>query len=223
VAKSSFSQTEKNFDYDYEEKHRLIYEGVPLLDELDKISEEEIFKASHAMGFDLDKDIIYCDMSGTLQTQMTFIDDLLTLPIQRLRQSTFIFHLNAHTFQERKALKAHFEEKNFDYLLIESLITPRQSALLYKIADKSIILSDSTALISSLYSKNHTYLYGDIMIDDIYEKQSLFIDTFTNFKNKKEQENIIINDLLKDNKQKVQMLFSSDESINKYIEVLKEV
>ena len=175
------------------------------------------------MGFDLDKDIVYCDMSGTLQTQMTFIDALLTLPIQRLRQSTFIFHLNAHTLEERKALKAHLEEKNFDYLLIESLITPKQRAILYKIADKSIILSHSLALILSLYSKNHTYLYGDIMIDDIYEQESLFVDTFTNFKSKKEQENVIINDLLESNKQKIQMLFSPNESINRYIEVLKEV
>ncbi len=219
----STSEIQNNFNYGYEEKSRLIYEGMPLLEVLDTISEEEIFKASYAMGFDLEKDIIYCDMSGTLQTQMHFIDDLLTLPVERLRQSTFIFHLNAHSLEERKALKAHLEEKNFDYLLIEALITPKQSALLYKIADKSLILSHSPALALSLYSKNHTYLYGDIMIDDIYKKESLFIDTFTNFKSKKEEDNVIINDLLEANKQKIQMIFSPDESINRYIEVLKEV
>ncbi len=219
----SSNKIKKSFNYGYEEKSRLIYEGIPLLEELDKISEEEIFKASYAMGFDLEKDIIYCDMSGALQKQMHFIDDLLTLPIQRLRQSTFIFHLNAHSLEERKILKAHLEEKNFDYLLIESLITPKQSALLYKIADKSLILSDSPALALSLYSKNHTYLYGNIMIDDIYEQAALFIDTFTNFVSKSEKENVIISDLLGSNKQKIHMLFSPDESINRYIEVLKEV
>ncbi len=219
----SSSEIKNSFSYIDEEKSRLIYEGMPLLEELAKISEEEIFKASYAMGFDLEKDIIYCDMSGALRTQMRFIDDLLTLPIQRLRQSTFIFHLNAHTLDERKALKAHLEEKNFDYLLIEALITPKQSALLYKIADKSLILSDSSSLVLSLYSKNHTYLYGDIMIDDIYQKESLFIDTFDHFTSKKEEDNVIINDLLEDNKQKIQMIFSPDESINRYIEVLKEV
>ena len=215
-------KTKNDFDYGDEEKSRLIYEGIPLLEELDKISEEEIFKASYSMGFDLEKDIIYCDMSGTLQTQLRFIDDLLTLPIERLRQSTFIFHLNAHALEERKALKNHLIEKNFDYLLIEALLTAKQSALLYKIADKSLILSDSSALIASLYSKNHTYLYGDIMIDDIYKQEELFIDSFSHFKEQPEQDSIT-NDLLEMNKQKIAMLFSPQESINRYIEVLKEV
>jgi len=220
------SQSKNSFAYGHEEKSRLVFDGLSKLDELDKISEEEIFKASYAMGFDIDKDIIYCDMSGTLQKQLRFIDDLLSLPIERLRQSTFIFHLNAHSLEERNTLKAHLEEQNFDYLLIESLITPKQSALLYKIADKSIILSadeNNPALALSLYSKNHTYLYGDIEIDDIYKQESLFIDTFENFRIGEEDENLIINDLLQSNQQKIDALFKPEESINKYIEVLKEV
>lgn len=220
------SADKNRFNDQYEEKSRLIYEGISRLDELDKISEEEIFKASYAMGFDLEKDIIYCDMSGTVQNQLAFIDDLLSLPIERLRQSTFIFHLNAHSLDERNALKAHLEEKNFDYLLIESLITPKQSALLYKIADKSIILSSNQnnhSLVLSLYSQNHTYLYGNILLEDVYKEESIFVDTFENFRQKQEEENVIINDLLKSNQKKIHGLFSPDESINRYIEVLKEV
>jgi hypothetical protein len=216
----------EDFPYDTQEKERIIYTSIPMLSELDDISEEEIFKASYAMGFDLDKDIIYCDMSGTLQTQLHFIDNLLQLPMERLRQSTFIFHLNAHSLDERTRIKAHMQEKNFDYLLIETLITPKQSALLYKIADKSIILSDSKktyALALSLYAKNHTYLYGDIMIDPIYHDKEFFIDTFANFQNHQEDENLIIKDLLQSNHDKIALYFSPQESINRYIEVIKEV
>jgi len=219
------SESKDTFHYGDEEKKRLIFDPLIRIPELDKISEEEIFKASYTMGFDLEKDIIYCDMSGTLRKQIRFIDDLLSLPIERLRQSTFIFHLNAHDLQERTRIKAHMEEKNFDYILIESLITPKQSALLYKLADKSIILSSSEqnpALALSLYSKNHTYLYGDISIDAIFKEESLFIDTFENFKSKKEEDSII-NDLLESNKKKIHTFFSPQESINRYIEVLKEV
>lgn len=220
------SESKEHFAYEQQEKSRLIFEGISKLDELEKISEEEIFKASYAMGFDLEKDIIYCDMSGTLQKQLAFIDDLLLLPLAQLRQSTFIFHLNAHNLDERNTLKAHLEEKNFDYLLIEAFITPKQSALLYKIADKAIILSsseDNPSLALSLYSQNYTYLYGDIVLDAVYKKESIFIDTFENFQSQEEEENIIINDILKNNQQKIYALFSSQESINKYIEVLKEV
>jgi len=215
-----------DFPYAFEDKTRLIYDAIPLLLELDNISEEEIFKASYAMGFDLDKDIIYCDMSGSMQTQMSFIDDLLRLSQERLRQSTFIFHLNAHSIDERKSLKTHLEAKNFDYLLIETLITPKQSALLYKIADKSLILSDSKqthALALSLYAKNHTYLYGDIMIDPLYHDNGFFIDTFANFRAQQDDENLIINDLLKTNQQNIATHFLPEESISQYIEVIKEV
>lgn len=221
------SDTKNNFAYGDEEKNRLICDGIPLLDELDKISEEEIFKASYAMGFDLEKDIIYCDMSGDIHRQLAFIDAILTLPIERLRQSTFIFHLNAHSLEERNALKSHMQEKNFDYLLIESLITPKQNALLYKIADKSIILTSSLknpSLPLSLYAKNHTYLYEDIMIDSIYKEESIFIDTFENFKNKDDEDkNLIIKDLLQSNQEKIHKLFSSDACITRYISIIKEV
>jgi hypothetical protein len=216
----------ENFPHDYKEKSRLILEAIPMLEVLDTISEEEIFKASYAMGFDLDKDIIYCDMSGTLIRQLTFIDDLLKLPKNRLRESTFIFHLNRHNLEERKRIKAHLEEKNFDYLLIETLITPKQSALLYKIADKSIILSESETnqtLALSLYAKNHTYLYQDTPIDKLYHDRDLFIDTFENFKKDNQTNHSIINDLLVKNREIIYELFNSKASIIRYIEVIKEV
>ncbi len=217
------SASKENFAYQHEEKSRLIYDGVPLLDAIDQISQEAIFKASHTMGLDLDKDIIYCDMSGTLETQMCLIDDLMTLPIHRLRQSTFIFHLNAHTLEERKALKAHLAGKNFDYLLIEALLTAKQIALLFSIADTSLILSNSPALIVSLYSKNLTYLYGDIMIDARMTREKLFIENFEAFKEQHEQNSAITDDLLEKNREKIAAYFTPDASINSYIEVIREV
>jgi hypothetical protein len=220
------ADAKEHFSYGYKEKSRLILEAIPMLEELDNISEEEIFKASYAMGFDLENDIIYCDMSGSITGQLTLIDDLLKLPKSRLRQSTFIFHLNRHNLEERKHIKTHLEEKNFDYLLIETLITPKQSALLYKIADKAIILSESESnhtLALSLYAKNHTYLYENVTIDRLYHDNDLFIDTFENFKKENRANHGIINDLLSKNAEKIYKLFSSKACINRYIEVIKEV
>ncbi len=209
----------------YAQKSRLIYDGIPLFDAIDKITQEDIFKASYAMGFDLDKEITYVHLQGALAKQLAFIEELLTLPQERLRQSTFIFYLNAHNLQERKAVKALLEEKNFDYLLIEVLITAKQHALLYKIADKSIILSaqNNSGLPASCYAQNHTYLYHDTFIDPIYKEKDIFIDTFENFKNHAGEENSIIADLCKANQAKVAALFSPSATINQYIEVLKEV
>ncbi len=217
------SSIKASFAYGNEEKSRLIYDGIPLLEEIDAISQEALFKASHAMGLDLEKEIIYCDMSGSIERQLHLIDTLLTFPVERLRQSTFIFHLNAHSFHEREKIKSHLSQKNFDYLLIEALLTPKQSALLYKIADTSLILSDSQALAISLYSQNHTYLYEDIMIDEIYKKEKVFIDTFQNFREKERKESALFDEMLESNKRKIADIFSPEASINSYIEVLKEV
>ncbi len=215
-----------DFPYPNEEKSRFIPPALPLLKEIASISEEEIFKASYAMGFDMEKDIVYVDMSGALSRQLRLIDDLLHLPEARLRECTFIFHLNRHSLDERRELKAYMQEKNFDYLLIEAFITPKQEALLYKIADKSIILSDDPlthTLALSLYAKHHLFLYHDTKIDRLYHDKRFFLDQFEHFQTPKSEENLIVQELLEENHKHIHAHFSLEENINRYIEVIKEV
>jgi len=207
----------------YQEKIKLIYEPVPALEEIDFIADEAVFKASFSMGLDLDEDIIYCDMSGSINLQMRLIDDILALPYKRLQHSTFIFHLNHHDLEERRHIKAHLEGKNFDYLLIESLITPQQSALLYKIADKTLLLSieNNPTFALSLYAKNHTFAYADLKLDPDLQQAGIFLATYDDFKKNTLDDNLFLEDLLGKNRESAYRLFDPQETIAQYIKVLQ--
>jgi len=216
-----------DFEFYNEDKCRLIYDGLPLLKEIDSISQEDVFKASHAMGLDLDKDIIYTDLSSNLQNQLSLIDDIASLKIDKLRKSTFIFHLNQHDLDERGAIKEKLEGKNFDYLLIETIMSDKQKALIYKLTNKSIILSSSDlnpALELSLYAKNRIYLYKNAQVDKLFLDKKFFIQSFEDFKSQNiEQSNSLEDDLLTKNQDIIYDIFDGERAIERYIEVIKEV
>ena len=209
----------------YIDKSNCIYEGISMLSEIDNLSEEALFKASFAMGFDLDKDIVYCDLSAPIKEQLALIDDILALPLSRLEKSTFILHLNAHNLEERVLFKKHLENKNFDYLLIETLITPKQNALLYKLADKALIMTieGNPALALSLYAKNLCYLYKTSPKDTWLSHHDIFIETFSQFKATRHDDNPFIQDLLERNKKQVHQNFDIDESIKQYKKVITQL
>jgi hypothetical protein len=216
-----------NFEFYDEDKCRLIYNGLPLLQEIDNISQEDVFKASHAMGLDLDKDIIYTDLSSNIQNQLSLIDDIASLKIDKLKKSTFIFYLNQHNLDERNAIKERLEGKNFDYLLIEAIMNDKQKALIYKLTNKSIILSNgdlNPALELSMYAKNRIYLYKNAMIDKLFLDKNFFIQTFEDFKNQNiDESNSLEDDLLTKNQEIIYDIFDGERAIERYIEVIKEV
>ena len=214
-----------DFEFYDEDKCRLIYDGLPILKEVDDIPQEEVFKASRAMGLDLDKDIVYADLSGNLSTQLSLIDELSSLSIEKLRQSTFIFHLNQHDLDEREAIKAELAGKNFDYLLIETIMSDKQKALIHKLTNKAIILSSTNSTLQlSMYAKSRIYLYKDNKLDRLFLQEKFFTKSFEDFKNEKSDEsNTLEDDLLTKNHEKIYDIFDAERSIERYIEVIKEV
>jgi hypothetical protein len=211
---------------DFQKITHLIREPINLFEEIDKIDEKNIFKAAYAMGIDFEKDVVYCDMSGEIGRQLSLIEDLNDMPKEQKRRFTFIIHLNNHSFFEREKIKKLLNEINFDYLLIDSLITPPQSALLYKLSNISIILSSDSptnALANSLYSNNLIYLYKDTNLEDLYQKSGFFMESFNHFLTKEDKMNPIIDDLLYKNRKTIYEIFYPEEVIKRYIEVIKDL
>ncbi len=209
----------------YRQKVRVVFDPITIFEEIDKISEEKLFKAAYAMGIDFDKDIVYCDMSGTLEKQLSLIGELNTLPDEKKRGAIFIFHLSNHDLHARTAIKETLDQSKLNFMLIDSVINEAQKALLFKLSNISIILSDgiNRALPISLYAKSMVYLYGSVDLDDIYKREKFFYEDFSRFVELESDENPILEDLLETNRQKAYELFSPEASIEKYIEVIKEI
>ncbi len=215
-----------SFQFGKKEQYRFVPEPIMLFALIDEIKKEDILKASKTMGLELNKDIVYCDLSSSLQRQVELIEDISSMKIDRLKNSTFIFWLSNHNLEERDEIKSLLLEKNFDYLLIETMMSKRQQALIYKLCSSAIILSYSKlnlALPILLYTKSSIYLYKESKVDKIFDDE-FYMKDFEEFLSKDENEDEMIKiDLLNRNSKKVYQLFDPEHSIERYIEVIKEL
>ena len=209
------------------EKLRLICEPVDLFYDIDEINDKDLVKATHTMGLDLDKDIIYCDLSGDLLMQLDLIDDISLLKKEKLKKSTFIFSLGRHDLDSRNRLKEKLLSLNFDYLLIEALMNQKQKALIHKLCNKAIISTyseDNPSLPAALYSKNFIYLYDETKIDSLFFEHPFFMKDFSDFIDENgETSDTIELDRLSKNKLLATKFFEPEHSIQEYIEVIKSV
>ncbi len=214
------------FDQKLKQKCKIIYDPLPIFEELDNISQENLFKAAYSMGIDFDKDIVYCDMSGALEKQLMLIDELDSMDSEKKREYIFIFQLNNHDLKERTSIKESLNSSKLDFILIDSMTTTAQTALLYKLSNISIILSQglNNALPISLYAKNAIYLYDEIELDTVFTDERFFYEDFGRFLELDAHEkNPIIQDMIETNSQKAYELFSPEASVQKYIEAIKEI
>jgi hypothetical protein len=209
------------------EKLKLVCEPVGLFEYIDRVTQEEILKATHAMGLELEKDIVYCDLASDIDRQLDLIDEIASLEHKKLRSTTFIFVLGMHDLDSREQIKSKLLELNFDYLLIEQMLNDKQKALIHKLCNKAIILEYSDknpSLPISLYCKNIVYLYDEDSIDELFLTNDFFMKSFDEFKDEREpMEEKIENDLLKRNQKLSLEFFGSKESIQKYIELIKSL
>jgi SepF-like predicted cell division protein (DUF552 family) len=208
---------EKNFDFD--EKTLLLLDAIPLIDVIDKITPNEKEAFIHKLSIKDKNDIVYCDMSGSIDKQIQLIANITNLSKNRLKKSTFIFPMLQNDFQNRKQIKTYLENKDFDFILIDGLMNDFQKAMLFQISNRAIILSkddNNPALELALYSKCHVYLFDISSLDDYFTKNSLFVDKFEEFLDeheKSETQKKILEELFKKNKHIIKTLFSSKKSI----------
>ena len=219
----SSKDMQNSFKLGDKSRYRYISEPILLYEDIDNTSNDSISKAYQAMGIDPNKNIIYCDLSSSIDRQLELIDDIASMNRDILLNSTFIFWLSAHDLDERESIKERLLEKNFDYLLVETMMTRKQQALIYKLCNASIILSDqNSSLPICLYAKHQIFLYKEAKIDDIFKESEFFMKSFDEFIDlDKKSDNT--NVLLEKNHTKAKEIFDPENSIENYISLIKEL
>lgn len=224
-SQSQLERFEKEFGYD--EKTLMARDSNHFLTLIDTLEEKEIEKFKNYLNLANGKHLVYCDLGSVISVQKTFIDDLLKLPNQQLRETTFIFDPASSSIVDKEMLIEHLEDKRFDYLLPDSLLNDTQRAMLFKISQSTIVLSGSSeyrTLQPSLYVKNHLYRYGKAARDSKYQKLDIFIDSYENFENAltfNDASHHLIEELTQKNREIITKLYHPEICLENYLKVLE--
>jgi len=222
---SHLEKFEKEFGYD--EKTLIARGSNQFFTVIDGLQDRKVAKFKNYLNLSNEKHIVYCDLGSDIKTQKTFIDDILKLPIKQRQYTTFIFDPSASTLVDKEMLIEYLEDKEFDYLLSDSLLNSEQKAMLFKISQSTIILigsSEQNTLQPSLYLRNHIYRYGDVEKDPKYQKLGMFIDNYENFENALtfNKDSIhLINELTQKNREIITNLFHPEICLENYMKVLE--
>ncbi len=166
-------------------------------------------------------------MSINLEEQISFIDDLLKLPHEQLRKTTFVFDPSSSDIVTKESLIEYLREKRFDYLLPDSLLTDGQKAMLIVSCNSCILLpgfNPQSVLYPALYTKIHIYKYHDISKSKFLDSHDIFIDTFENFENRltfNDDSRNLTDEFLEKNQSEITKLFHPKNCLKNYLEVLK--
>jgi len=216
---------EKEFGYD--EKTLIARDANHLFNIIDDLEPREIEKFKHYLNISDEKHLVYCGLGTHFEIQKKFIDDILKLPRQQLKQTTFIFDPEASTMIDKEMLIEYLEDKRFDFLLPDTLLTDLQKAMLFKLSHSTIILpgtDDYLILDPSLYLKNHVYRYESSERDPKYQKLDIFIDSYDNFENNltfNEDSHHLIDELTQKNREIITTLYHPQICLENYLKVLE--
>lgn len=224
-SQSSLDKFEKEFGYD--EKTLIARDSNHFLTLIDALKDSEIEKFKNYLNLSNDKHLVYCDLGSDTVAQKIFIEDLLRLPHQQLKQTTFIFDPGASTLIDKEILIEYLGDKRFDYLLPDSLLNDKQKAMLFKISQSTILLpgsSDYNTLQPSLYVKNHIYRYGDTQPQEKYQKLDIFIDSYENFENAltfNKDSFHLVDELTQKNRETITKLYHPKICLENYLKILE--
>lgn len=215
--------------FGYDEKTLMAIGGNHLFTVIDKVSEKEIDKFIQFLNIDIEKNLVYCDLGKNLNMQIDFIDNLLKLPYKQLKSTTFIFDSKSSSLVDKERLLEYLEDKNFDFLLPDSLLSNEQKAILLIISKKCITLpasNDYDTLYPALYCKSHVYFYEDEVNCIFFKQRDIFIDIFENFENSltfNSDSYHLVDELLKKNREVVTNMYHPDFSLKNYLGILEVV
>ncbi len=215
--------------FGYDEKTLMAIEGNHLFTVIDKVTTKEIDKFTQFLNIDIDKNLVYCDLGKNLNMQIDFVDNLLKLPYKQLKSATFIFDSKSSSLVDKERLLEHLEDKNFDFLLPDSLLSNEQKAILLVISKRCITLPSSSGydtLYPALYCKSHTYFYDNELMSISFKKRDIFVDIFENFENSltfNSDSYHLVDELLQKNREVVSNKYHPDASLKNYLRILEVV
>ncbi len=214
-----------NDTFGYERKSTVVYYPIPLLKEIEKLDEEDLSRFARSFDLGRDRNIVYCDMSGSVKRQKSLLSALASIPKEELKRTTFILPMLFNDFETRQKIKSFLEGIELDYLLLDGLLTPIQRAALFALSHQTIVLSatpPNDTLPCALFAKSRVYLYRIHDLDPIYRTKEFFIDKFENFSLSKEEteRSALLEDILKRNSEKTAEIFAPENAIETYMEAL---
>ncbi len=224
-SQSQLESFEKKFGYD--EKTLMARDSNPLFTVIDALKKREIEKFEDYLNISNEKHLVYCGLGTDATMQKAFIDDILKLPNQQLIQTTFIFDPEASTLVDKEMLMEYLEDKRFDFLLPDTLLSDSQKAMLLQLSQSTIFLPGSSehhTLHPSLYLKNHVYRYGSKKRDPKYQKLDIFIDSYDNFENAltfNEDSHSLVDELTQKNREVITTLYHPQICLDNYLKVLE--
>lgn len=224
-SQSQLESFEKEFGYD--EKTLIARDSNPLFTIIDTLENREIEKFKSYLNISDQKHLVYCGLGTNSTMQKTFIDDIIKLSNQQLIQTTFIFDPEDSTMVNKEMLIEYLEDKRFDFLLPDALLSNTQKAMLIHISQSTIFLPRSceyNTLHPSLYLKNHIYRYGSQERDPKYQKLDIFIDSYDNFENNltfNEDSHNLMDELTQKNREVITKLYHPQICLENYLKVLE--
>ncbi len=217
--------------YGYDEKTLIDRKVSYLMLDIDSIRDSELERFQNFLELDLNKSLIYCDLGIDLELQKSFLDDILKLSVDKLRKSTFILDTSSSSIVDKELLFEYLTDKDFDYLLSDSLLSDRQKAMLILLSNSTIILSTKdpyNSLYPSLYVKNHIYRYIESSfnssVDKIFVDHDIFIDSFENFENTltyNSDSHHLFEEMLNKNQEEIKKLFHPKLCLKNYLNILE--
>jgi len=228
-AKAIFFQNERlkdafNYNFGYEYKSIILYEPVKLIDIYNNIEHEVLEKFIDYLSISKDKTNIFCHFQGSKLKQKELIIALANLPIEIKRVSTFFIFMDNQDININDELLLLLNEIKLDYVIIKHDATQEQIAMLLKLSDAGVFINHSpfnTILLTSLYAKNHPFLYKPKEIDHLFQKEKIFLDNFSEFYFFFEKDEInegLFKEIYKRNRQKIESMFSLKSFEERFIE-----
>jgi hypothetical protein len=194
---------------------------------IDNLEKEEVEKFKEYLSLKEENHLVYCDLGSDTQIQKDFIDSICDLSKNLLKTITFVFDPAASTLIDKEILIENLQEKEFNYLLPDSLLTDRQKSILFKISDSTIFLpggGDYSTLHPSLYVKNHLFRFGSDIVNTKYKKIDIFIDTYLNFESSltaSSDSHHIIDELTQKNHDVINSMYHPKICLDNYLKILE--
>lgn len=202
----------------------LLYDPVKFFEEFDKIKTNILDEFINYLNIDTNKKILFTQMNGPLSKQKSLLKSIANLPKSIKTEVTFILYFENGTDDMHQELEMILENISLDYLIVNKTASNEQLAMLLKLASTSIFINPNIhdeLLLTSLYAKNHLFLFEPKNIDPIFHDNQIFIDNFIHIKNIFEDDEInreIFREIFNRNKTIVESLFHPKKFTQRYLE-----
>ncbi len=218
-----------NHFFGYKDKSILLYNPIDYFVKYDQIDSQLLDKLKEYLSIDDNKITLFCHFSGSYLRQKALLKSIVNLTIEIKKATTFLLYFDNDNEKFNKELVDFLEYIRLDYVVINTNMTKEQIAMMIKLSQASIFIDysiDNDIFLTSLYAKNHVFVYNPNDIEKFFRKHSIFIDNFVQFQYyfiQDERNKKIYQELYNKNREKMYELFHPQSYSDKFLSLILEV